>query len=295
MNNNNKVAEKVIWEDSISPDNEASLASSPSQMQTQPQMTFCYKCNNVIPGNSKFCPYCQTELYVVCPKCGERYSSQYPSCSQCGTNRKEYLELQRREQERKIALEKERKRQQEILERKRLDEELKIKEAEEERERQERERKYAREASERQQKETYLKENAEIMKTKEYETAFSLLNEAFDDYKKRTINMGCIYVPLFVMIIMFTLFCVHFVLGFILMIVLPFFSDDIIKEANLKKCRKYLQKYISNNNDYNNKIITPDLIDMVSYQGKETISDCCIIAYRKAKGLLVKYEWHSLS
>ena len=70
---NNKVSEKAIWEGSISPDND--VPSWGSQMQTQPQMMFCYKCNNVIPNNSKFCPYCQIKLFTECPKCGTSYSS----------------------------------------------------------------------------------------------------------------------------------------------------------------------------------------------------------------------------
>ena len=92
----NKVSEKAIWEGAITPDNDT--PSIGSQMQTQPQMMFCYKCNNVIPGNSTFCPYCQIKLFVECPKCGAKYSSQYPACNQCGTNREEYLKTQRQEQ-----------------------------------------------------------------------------------------------------------------------------------------------------------------------------------------------------
>ena len=93
---NNKVSEKAVWEGSISPDNDT--PSIGSHMQAQSQMMFCYKCNNVIPGNSTFCPYCQIKLFVECPKCGAKYSSQYPACNQCGTNREEYLKTQRQEQ-----------------------------------------------------------------------------------------------------------------------------------------------------------------------------------------------------
>lgn len=92
----NKVSEKVIWEGSITPDNDT--PSFATQMQNQPQMMFCYKCNNVIPGNSNYCPYCQVKLFAECPKCGAKYSSQYPACSQCGTNREEYLRVQKIEQ-----------------------------------------------------------------------------------------------------------------------------------------------------------------------------------------------------
>lgn len=128
----NKVSEKVIWEGSISSDNDT--PSIGSQMQSQPQMMFCYKCNNVIPGNSTFCPYCQIKLFVECPKCGAKHSSQYPACSHCGTNRQEYIAVQQREKERKAAIEREKRRQQEAEERKRLEEEYRRRKAEEEKE-----------------------------------------------------------------------------------------------------------------------------------------------------------------
>ena len=54
----------------------------------------CYNCGEVIPKDSKFCPYCSTNLYVTCPKCGKEYSSQFPACSECGTNRDEYNKWQ---------------------------------------------------------------------------------------------------------------------------------------------------------------------------------------------------------
>ena len=52
----------------------------------------CYACGKVIPADSKFCPVCSKSLFVKCPKCGHEYSSQYPSCNQCGTNREKYEE-----------------------------------------------------------------------------------------------------------------------------------------------------------------------------------------------------------
>lgn len=56
----------------------------------------CYKCANVIPVDSEYCPCCRTKLYEVCPKCGHRYSSQYKICNKCGTNKEEYIEEQRK-------------------------------------------------------------------------------------------------------------------------------------------------------------------------------------------------------
>lgn len=57
--------------------------------------TVCYACGEIIPADSNFCPYCSRELYVTCPKCGNKYSSQFPACSRCGTNRKKYMDLER--------------------------------------------------------------------------------------------------------------------------------------------------------------------------------------------------------
>ena len=34
----------------------------------------CYKCYNVIPVDSEYCPCCKTKLFETCPKCGHRYS-----------------------------------------------------------------------------------------------------------------------------------------------------------------------------------------------------------------------------
>ena len=69
----------------------------------------CYNCGEIIPADSKYCPYCSTSLYVTCPKCRHEYSSQYPACSQCGTNRNDYIEKQKElaeaERERKQRLE----------------------------------------------------------------------------------------------------------------------------------------------------------------------------------------------
>jgi len=52
----------------------------------------CYACGEIIPANSEYCPYCSKELYVMCPKCGHKYSSQFPACNKCGTNREEFNE-----------------------------------------------------------------------------------------------------------------------------------------------------------------------------------------------------------
>ena len=65
------------------------------------RMMECYACGKVIPADSKFCPVCSTELFVKCPKCGHEYSSQYPSCNQCGTNREQYLKEEKERQEQK--------------------------------------------------------------------------------------------------------------------------------------------------------------------------------------------------
>jgi len=71
--------------------------------------TVCYACKEIIPADSKFCPYCRKELWVKCPNCGHIYSSQYPNCNQCGTNLAQYLKERERIEKEKEA-EEERKR-----------------------------------------------------------------------------------------------------------------------------------------------------------------------------------------
>ena len=53
----------------------------------------CYNCSNVIPADSLYCPCCGIKLYVDCPNCGHRYSSQYKICNHCGADRLRLLEV----------------------------------------------------------------------------------------------------------------------------------------------------------------------------------------------------------
>lgn len=293
---NNKVSEKAVWEGSISPDNNTS--SIASQMQAQPQMMFCYKCNNVIPANSKFCPCCKTELYTVCPKCGVKYSTQYQICNQCGTDRQEYLQLQRKEQERKAAREQENRRRQEILEREKR-----------EKERQEKLKQYEQQVSYRQQKHTYIAENKEIIKTAEYISLHSLFTNAFTAFNKRCNIMMSLFVwgP-FILSMIYLVFAglvydlanKNFEL-FITIIVILYISILLggIVQAIYRystSCRKhYLMKYIFSRKDYDKSMVTTYLIEMVNDQGIERLEDCCIIAYRKKHKLPINFSWHSLT
>ena len=45
------------------------LNSSPQP--DNPGSIICYACGEIIPSDSKFCPYCSTGLFVICPKCGQ--------------------------------------------------------------------------------------------------------------------------------------------------------------------------------------------------------------------------------
>lgn len=67
--------------------------------QTSPKTMVCYACNEIIPSNSEYCPYCKKKLYETCPKCGATYSSQFKVCNKCGTDRREFLNRQRKEEE----------------------------------------------------------------------------------------------------------------------------------------------------------------------------------------------------
>lgn len=84
---------------------------------TSSKTTVCYSCGEIIPSDSKFCPYCSKELYVTCPKCGHKYSSQFPACNKCGTNRSQYYRKLEEEKEEAKRLEKERIQEQERKER----------------------------------------------------------------------------------------------------------------------------------------------------------------------------------
>ena len=105
---------KAIWEGNTP------LSSSPSlknlSRQEPSQMT-CFKCGSLIPANSTYCPVCQVQLFVDCPKCGNRYSAQYPSCNKCGTNREAFLKRQKEqkeEEERQRRMQEEARRQSEM-------------------------------------------------------------------------------------------------------------------------------------------------------------------------------------
>lgn len=300
-----KVSEKAIWEGSI-PSEDENTQFSPFP-QSQPQMMFCYKCNNVIPSDSKYCPCCKVELFTTCPKCGAKYSSQYHICNQCGTDRDEYLQAQRIEQEKKEAVEREMRRKKEVEERKR-------KEADAERERQEMLRRYEQEANKKKQKNAYVAENNEITKTAEYKSAYSALKEifanAFEMHNKKfklISILACLSMVLpFIPIILFSIICIDrssdasdigffIAIGilFIPLIVLVILSNIVYYDRTryLKKC--YTQ-YISDKQDYDEGLLTQDLIDMAKYQGFDRLSDCCLIAYRKKHGLDVNYKWHNL-
>ena len=91
---NNKISEKAVWDNGITadePDYMSTKQSIQTSVQSHPQMMFCYNCNQVIPSDSAFCPWCKTELFTKCPKCGKTYSSQYTFCYSCGVNKDEYL------------------------------------------------------------------------------------------------------------------------------------------------------------------------------------------------------------
>ena len=281
-----KVSEKAIWEGSISPDDETSITASP--IQAQPQMMFCYKCNNVIPANSKFCPCCNIELYTTCPKCGQKYSSQYPICNQCGTNRQEYLLLQRKEQERIERIKREERIKQEKLERDR-----------QEKERQERLKQYAQQESERQQKEAYIAENKEIMKTSEYKSAYALITESFDIFDKictrRFIITSILYIIGFILGICSAEYDIMESVGIAYALLgLPICVAFLKYKGSDSQRKKFISEYVSNNKGYDKSLFTTDLIAMVNYQGKDRLSDCCIIAYRTKHGLNINYKWHSM-
>ena len=126
----NRISEKAVW-DELVPSEDEKTSSASFEQSAQAQMMFCYKCNQVIPANSAFCPWCQTELFVTCPKCGHKYSSQYPACNQCGTDLKLYTLEQKRRKAAKQAR-KEKKRSEEAIRKKRnIEEDIRIRNSKE--------------------------------------------------------------------------------------------------------------------------------------------------------------------
>lgn len=290
---NNKVSEKAIWEGSITPDENVQQAVS--HIHTQPQMMFCYKCNNVIPSNSKFCPCCNVVLFTTCPKCGVKYSSQYLICNQCGTNREEYLLAQRREQERKEAIERENRRRQEILEKEKREREQE--EAFKRWKQQEAERK--RQEAERKQQEAYERLIEQIMNTKEYQSTYSILKEALESWRRKHIMIIVLSIVLaaFIMITYKSLgdgepdgafaIILYLVLpwGLTMGILVPLF-----RLFNTEKREKYVMQYISKNGSYYDKYILTYVVKQMgdsfykyTYDVLDNLSQWCIDAYRKQK------------
>ena len=305
----NKVSEKAIWEGSI-PSEDGNTQFSPFP-QSQSQMMFCYKCNNVIPGDSRYCPYCQVELFTTCPKCGAKYSSQYPACSKCGTNRQEYLQAQRREQERKEAIERENRRQKEIQERKIQEEELRRKKEQEERERQERLKAAAQQAVQRQQKEAYIVENAKIAKTEEYSTVYSMMAEALKSYYNKH-NNGKVAIT-FVVLYILDLLGISCFIGttptgviqwVVVMVLGAFFGLGwlwccfiILENGTVEKREKFILNYVEDKKGYNKDFLNCVIEEMRMHGGEienNELTECCIKAYRKKYGLRVDIFWNSL-
>lgn len=44
----------------------------------------CYNCNEIIPTDSKFCPFCGQKLNIECTNCGHIFSSRFLFCNHCG-------------------------------------------------------------------------------------------------------------------------------------------------------------------------------------------------------------------
>lgn len=216
-----KIAEKVIWEN-YNPENDSTSISNVAL--TQQQMMLCYNCNKNIPINSKFCPWCQTELYTECPKCRTKYSSQYPACNQCGTNVKEFLREQeilalrrkKQEEERKYReleirrkQEEERRLQEQIRqreieaqrvleERRKREEEIRILEAEKRR----KEENARQEQIKKEFQRKRIKEDELIRATPEYKEAYAFLNSFYDKVKNQNLKVFIgIFIPLIPMII----------------------------------------------------------------------------------------------
>ena len=282
----NKVSDKVVWEEGVTSDNDftptISQPQSAFQPMSQPQMMFCYKCNNVIPNNSTFCPYCQIKLFAECPKCGAKYSSQYPACSQCGTKREEYLRAQRREQERKEAIERENRHRQEILEREKR-----------EKERQEALERQRHEDYRKGLRETYRLQKEQILNTQEYQSTYSILKESLESWRRKHIMIIALSIIAFAIICVWmdneSLALMALPAGFGLSFSLVF---TITRMLNVEKRGQYVVQYISDKGCYHDKNILAYVLKLMgndsykyTYDVLEDLSEWCIEAYGKQKRL----------
>lgn len=83
-----------------------------SSYSPSPKTTVCYACSEIIPLGSTFCPVCGKKLLVTCPNCGFEYSSQFPVCSKCGTDREQYNKQLEAKRQKEIAEKQEKERKQ---------------------------------------------------------------------------------------------------------------------------------------------------------------------------------------
>ena len=56
---------------------------------------------------------------------------------------------------------------------------------------------------------------------------------------------------------------------------------------------KILTEYVSDKKGYDQDMVK-QVIEMIHYQGRDRLSECCIVAYREKFRLPYNYSWHSL-
>ncbi len=129
VNNDDKIAQTSIEESSTNFDEIGHLAHILKTLNQTGYM-LCYNCHKIIPSDSEYCPFCGNLLFIACPKCGHRHSSQYPICNKCGTDRETYILEQKRLEQQKVEEQRRRLEQQRIEEQRRREAEEKRKQDE---------------------------------------------------------------------------------------------------------------------------------------------------------------------
>ena len=289
---NEKISEKAVWDELVPSEDEKTSSASFGQ-SAQAQMMFCYKCNQVIPANSAFCPWCQTELFVTCPKCGNKYSSQYPACNQCGTNLKVYMLEQEHLKEERI------KKQRQEEERKRVEEEQR-RLAEEQQRRLNVERAKHEEIQKSQLRTRFLSENLGIIKTAEFKKTEKVIDEFENYYKQQLEEINTLPIVGWVFIVMgiVTMFCIevfdNFIVGVLFEIIYFAIAMICFASANTVTKNKHdikiqFKKYIENQllDKYIRVIVEASqlLLDKGLVRNNailENKTDFVILSYRKA-------------
>lgn len=84
----------------FAPKSKGSVASIPVSQRQMMGNKICPFCQEIIPSDADYCPFCSKKQEETCPCCGHVYPANFPVCPKCGTNREQYFAAIRESQQR---------------------------------------------------------------------------------------------------------------------------------------------------------------------------------------------------